>query len=82
MLDHVMRQEDGDGRSRLFRETLAELRDYGLDGISSSGNVTWRAGVHTSSGNVAFMARVRVRQQDSQSVHTPKTKEERSMRVW
>jgi len=34
VLDQVMRQEGDDERSRLFRETLAELRDYGPDGIS------------------------------------------------
>ena len=34
MLDQVMRQEGDDERSRLFRETLAELRDHGPDSIS------------------------------------------------
>jgi len=53
---------------RVYRATSA---------LASSGNV---AGVYTSSGDVAFMARVRVRQQSS--VHASRTKEERSMRVW
>ena len=34
VLDQVMCQEGDDEWSRLFRETLAELRDYGPDGIS------------------------------------------------
>jgi hypothetical protein len=34
VLGQVMRQAGDDERSRLFRETLAELRDYGPDGIS------------------------------------------------
>jgi hypothetical protein len=47
VLDQVMRQEGDDERSRLFRETLAELRDYGPDGISDGALQFLRSRVKT-----------------------------------
>ncbi|OXV10620.1 hypothetical protein Egran_01619, partial [Elaphomyces granulatus] len=36
VLDQVMRQNGDDEQSRLFRDTLSELRDHGPDGISDN----------------------------------------------